>query len=91
MHCTQTRKVFTSPEGIETLMVCRLGVKRRFVIPVILVPTPPKYFAFPRVSTWLPTEADFPQTSQALDMVHPKKLSYCSDLDIVTAQTNPVV
>lgn len=53
-------------------MFCKFGVKRRLVIPVILVPTPPKYFALPRVSTWLPTDADLPQTSQALDMFHLK-------------------
>jgi hypothetical protein len=48
-----------------------LGRKRRRVIPVIFVPTPPKYFALPRVSIILPTWGDFPQTSQALDMTGP--------------------
>ncbi len=48
----------------------RFGVKRRLVIPVTLVPTPPRYFALPRVSTEFPTDADLPQTSQALDMIH---------------------
>jgi len=72
-------------------MLWRFGVNRRLVIPVILVPTPPKYFALPRVSTWLPTEADFPQTSQALDMVHPKNISNHDNLDVSLAMTNLIV
>lgn len=72
-------------------MVCRFGVNRRLVIPVILVPTPPRYLALPRVSTWLPTEADFPQTSQALDMVHPKNLSNHNNLAVFLARTNLIV
>jgi hypothetical protein len=68
MHCVQTRMVFTSPLGIEALITCRLGKNRRRVMPVIFVPTPPKYLALPRVSTMLPTEGVLPQLSQALDM-----------------------
>lgn len=55
MHCVQTRIVRTSPLGSEALMACRFGKKRRRVMPVILVPTPPKYLALPRVSIILPT------------------------------------
>ena len=55
MHWVQTRIVRTVPLGNATLIDCRLGMKRRRVIPVILVPTPPKYVAVPRVSTMLPT------------------------------------
>ena len=55
-------------------MVCRLGMNRRRVIPVILVPTPPRYFALPRVSTMLPTWGDLPQISHDLDMTKPATL-----------------
>lgn len=55
MHWVQTRIVRTEPLGRATLIDWRLGMNRRRVMPVILVPTPPKYFALPRVSTMLPT------------------------------------
>jgi hypothetical protein len=51
-----------------------LGINRRRVIPVILVPTPPKYFALPRVSTMLPTWGDLLQISHDLDMTKPATL-----------------
>ena len=70
MHWTQTRIVLTSPLGKLALMDCKLGIKRRLVIPVTLVPTPPKYLALPRVSTALPTIGPLLQTSQTLAIFH---------------------
>jgi len=84
MHCVQTRCVRTSPLGSATLIDCRLGMNRRRVIPVILVPTPPKYFALPRVSTMLPTWGDLPQISHALAMTEPAKLKKQSESIVVT-------
>jgi hypothetical protein len=63
--------VLTSPLGKDALIVCKLGKNRRRVIPVIFVPTPPKYLALPRVSIILPTWGDLLQTSQALAMTRP--------------------
>jgi hypothetical protein len=68
MHWVQTRIVLISPLGRDALMTCKFGKNRRRVMPVIFVPTPPRYLAFPRVSIMLPICGDFPQVSQALDM-----------------------
>lgn len=54
IHCVQTRIVFVVPFAVVTLMRCKFGLNLRRVIPVILVPTPPKRLGFPRVSTELP-------------------------------------
>lgn len=64
MHWTQTRMVLLAPEGSVQWTRWRLGTNWRRVIPVIFVPTPPKYFALPRVSIRLPVWTDLPQTSQ---------------------------
>ena len=39
------------PLGVVTWTLCRFGLNCRREIPVILVPTPPKYFALPRIVT----------------------------------------
>jgi hypothetical protein len=70
MHCTQTFMDLFSPFGRQALIVCRFGMKRRLVIPVTLVPTPPKYLALPRISTEFPTCGPLPHTSQTLDIIH---------------------
>src|SRR5688572_16973346 len=64
MHCVQTLTVLVPPDFVAILSVCRLGMNLRRVMPVILVPTPPKYLALPRVSTWLPIWGRLPHTSQ---------------------------
>lgn len=64
----QTFMVTFEPLGVDTLTDRRLGRKLRRVLPVILVPTPPKYLALPRVSIWLPIWDRLPQTSQTRDM-----------------------
>lgn len=64
MHWVQTRMVLLAPEGSVQWTRWRLGTNWRRVMPVILVPTPPKYFALPRVSIRLPVWTDLPQTSQ---------------------------
>ncbi len=63
-HEVQTRIVLVAPVVVVTLTRCKFGLKVLFVIPVIFVPTPPKYLALPRVSTLLPTNGRLPQTSQ---------------------------
>ena len=42
---------------------CKFGLNCRLVMPVTLVPTPPRYFALPRIVTVLPTAGPLPQTS----------------------------
>lgn len=63
MHCVQTRSLRCSPLGNSTLTFCKFGLNLRRVIPVTFVPTPPRYFALPRISTLLPTEACLPHTA----------------------------
>jgi hypothetical protein len=46
--------------------VCKFGLNCRFEIPVTLVPTPPKYFALPRIVTRFPITGPLPQTSHCL-------------------------
>src|SRR4051812_1444270 len=43
----------------------RFGLKVRRLMPVIFVPTPPRYFFLPRVVTWLPNEVFLPLTSHS--------------------------
>jgi hypothetical protein len=50
-HCTQTRTVFVAPFAAVVRTSCKLGLKARREMPVTFVPTPPRYFALPRVST----------------------------------------
>ena len=40
-----------APLGVETFTRCKFGLNLRRVMPVTLVPTPPKYFCLPRVVT----------------------------------------
>ena len=49
------------PFEVVTLMRCKFGLNLRRVIPVILVPTPPRYLGLPRVVTEFPTWVRFPQ------------------------------
>ena len=63
MHCTHTRAVFVVPLAVVIFTRWRLGLNCRRVMPVILVPTPPRYFALPRNSTELPIWERLPQTS----------------------------
>src|SRR5690606_21458654 len=66
MHCVQTRTVLAPPPSAATLTRCRFGLNLRRAIPVTLVPTPPRYFALPRVSTVFPICEDLPHTSHTL-------------------------
>ena len=50
-HCVHTRIVLVVPLAVVTRILCKFGLNLRRVIPVIFVPTPPKYLARPRVST----------------------------------------
>lgn len=65
MHWVQTRMRLISPDGVETLTLFRLGRNFRLVIPVTLVPTPPKYLATPRISICCPDMGFLPQTSHS--------------------------
>src|SRR2546430_17304387 len=49
-------------------MRCRFGEKVRLVMPVVLRPTPPKYFALPRRVIWLPITGFLPQTAHSWPM-----------------------
>ena len=51
MHCVQAWIVLWVPLGVLIRTRCRLGLNFRRVMPVILVPTPPRYFFLPRVVT----------------------------------------
>ena len=64
MHWVQTSLVALAPLGRVTRSRCKFGLNFRRVIPVIFVPTPPRYFCLPRMVTEFPIEAPFPQTSQ---------------------------
>ena len=68
MHCVQMRTVLLVPEGVVMRTRCKLGLNVRFEMPVILVPTPPRYFALPRIVTLLPTTGVLPQISHFLDI-----------------------
>jgi hypothetical protein len=69
-HCVQTNTRRLLPSGKTTRTRCRFGLNFRRVIPVIFVPTPPKYFALPRVSTLLPIWELFLQTLHSRAMAH---------------------
>ena len=64
MQRVQTRAVRFVPLGVVIWIVCRLGRNVRREMPVTLVPTPPRYFALPRVVIWLPVTGLRPHTSQ---------------------------
>ena len=70
MHWVQTRIVLFVPLGNVTWTFCRLGTNLRRVIPVFFVPTPPRYFALPRVSTRLPIWTDLLQASHCRAMAY---------------------
>ncbi len=46
--------------GTQMRFFCRFTLKRRLVIPVILVPTPPRYLALPRVAFRFPDRVPAP-------------------------------
>ena len=58
-----TRMVLFVPFLVVTFTRCRLGLNFRRAMPVIFVPTPPRYLALPRVSTVLPICVPLPQIS----------------------------
>ena len=60
----QTRAVLFVPLLVVIFTRCKFGLNCRRVIPVTLVPTPPRYLALPRVSTELPTWEPLPHISQ---------------------------
>lgn len=91
MHWVQTRIVLISPLGREALMTCKFGKNRRRVMPVIFVPTPPRYLAFPRVSIMLPICGDFPQVSQALDMTDSSNAMKDSEKQLVGSPHDPML
>ncbi len=53
----------------------------RRLMPVILVPTPPRYFAFPRWVTWLPMTGFFPHTSHCWAIARASKGENADDKD----------
>ena len=79
MHCTHTFMALAPPPSCWTRTFCKLGRNCRRVIPVIFVPTPPRYFALPRVSTELPLDGFLPQTSHMRAMNAPDtiKIAEC--------------
>jgi hypothetical protein len=50
-HWVQTLIALFEPVGVVTRTCCRFGLNFRRLMPVIFVPTPPKYFFLPRVVT----------------------------------------
>src|SRR5262249_49880051 len=70
MHWVQTRIVLLVPFAVVMCTRCKLGLNCRREMPVTLVPTPPRYLAFPRMVTWLPKTGTFPQTSHCFAIVH---------------------
>src|SRR5262249_35074676 len=54
--------------SIVTRTRCRFGLNWRRLMPVTLVPTPPRYFALPRSVIELPMTGPLPQTSQTRAM-----------------------
>src|SRR5262245_52790526 len=69
MALTATRIVLTVPL-ISTLTRCRFGRNRRLVVPVILRPTPPRYFALPRYRFLLPLTGFLPVIAHCMPMTH---------------------
>jgi hypothetical protein len=67
-HCVQARTVLDVPLAVVVRTFCKFGKNVRRVIPVIFVPTPPRYFALPLVSTLFPRLRPFPQISQTRDI-----------------------
>jgi len=51
MHCVQTRSRLGVPSAVVTRTRWRFGRNFRRVMPVIFVPTPPRYLGFPRLAT----------------------------------------
>ena len=49
----------------------------RRVIPVILRPTPPRYFALPRRQIWFPSAGFFPHTLHCMPINHPAGSFIC--------------
>ena len=60
-HCVQTWSVLFVPFAVVIRTRCRFGLNCRRVMPVIFVPTPPRYLALPRVVTWLPSSGPLPR------------------------------
>ena len=50
-HCVHTWTALWLPFAVETFTRCKFGLNVRRLMPVIFVPTPPKYFFLPRVVT----------------------------------------
>src|SRR4051794_10817076 len=63
-----TRMCVVVPLGSQMWMRCRFGLNVRREMPVHLVPTPPRYFALPRVVMWLPNDVVLPLTSHRRPM-----------------------
>ena len=63
-HCVQIRTALAVPFSVVIRTRCKLGLNWRRLIPVTFVPTPPRYFALPRVETEFPIMEPFPQISQ---------------------------
>ena len=64
MHWVQARTVLDVPFAVVVRTFCKFGRNARRVMPVILVPTPPRYFALPLVSMLFPRLRPLPQISQ---------------------------
>ena len=78
MHWVQTRSVLLVLPTVACT-VCRFGLNWRREMPVILVPTPPKYLALPRMVTELPITGFLPQISQHFP-TEPSRLSATGQL-----------
>lgn len=64
MHWVQTSSDVLVPCPTVTRRRWRFGLNFRREMPVTFVPTPPRYFALPRIVTVFPMENPLPQTSQ---------------------------
>ncbi len=67
MHAVQTFILLGEPFRI-TRMVCRFGRNLLLVIPVIFLPTPPFFFARPRLAIVFPAIGPYPQIAHTRDM-----------------------
>src|SRR5262245_55910789 len=91
-HRVQTRAYRVVPLGVVIFTRCRFGLNSRRLIPVILVPTPPRYFALPRVSIWWPMLGFLSQYSQwAIAVVPYAARTYVTMLDRSRQRESPSI
>ncbi len=69
IQLVQTLRVLTEPEERIARTFCKLGRKRRRVMPVVFLPIPPDFFERPRRAIEFPTIGFFPQTAHVFNVL----------------------